>query len=296
MASRRIRAFTLVELLVVIAIIAVMISLLLPSLAKARQAASATSCLSQLRQIGMASAMYTNDSSGYLFPCVMVAYYWDAASSSTKSSNFQLHQWFSYATDYLPRPKDRGTAYVFCCPDSAVARKEFQQNGNLDVIGIQQIPLINTYGAPIGRHSYYDTQDLIAAGSRDQEKFRLHKSSEIKRPSEQIALADVAVITGQNADGQLVYTDMYSDNACTNLRTLNQFNGTYGPNTVASGNGPGTSGVNGTIAFWQNMDNRSDVIRFRHYNDTIANCLFEDGHAESRRISEVLYLNLASSY
>jgi prepilin-type N-terminal cleavage/methylation domain-containing protein/prepilin-type processing-associated H-X9-DG protein len=60
------RGFTLVELLVVIAIIGLLAALMMPSLGTARKKAKAAGCVNNLRQLGLAVQMYTDDSGGQL--------------------------------------------------------------------------------------------------------------------------------------------------------------------------------------------------------------------------------------
>jgi prepilin-type N-terminal cleavage/methylation domain-containing protein len=59
--SKKVGAFTLIELLVVIAIIAILAAILFPVFASAKEAAKKTACLSNARQIGLASKMYLAD-------------------------------------------------------------------------------------------------------------------------------------------------------------------------------------------------------------------------------------------
>ena len=82
-AGRR-RAFTLVELLVVIGIIGVMIAILLPALQKARQQSVTVQCMSNLRQVGLQLLQYTDENNGYLFPNGMG---WSNASVYLNSPN-----------------------------------------------------------------------------------------------------------------------------------------------------------------------------------------------------------------
>ena len=89
--------FTLIELLVVIAIIAMLIALLLPALRAARSAARAAACLSNQRQLTIASLAYLGDhDTTFAQPAE------DAALASTYGNDYAGHVlWFNALDSYL---------------------------------------------------------------------------------------------------------------------------------------------------------------------------------------------------
>ena len=78
-------AFTLIELLVVIAVIAILAGLLLPALAKAKKQAQSVQCLSNVRQMVLATVLYADDNGDQL----PFAWWYNASNDDASKNNFQ---------------------------------------------------------------------------------------------------------------------------------------------------------------------------------------------------------------
>jgi prepilin-type N-terminal cleavage/methylation domain-containing protein/prepilin-type processing-associated H-X9-DG protein len=246
--------FTLIELLVVIAIIAILAAILFPVFAQAREKARSTSCLSNLKQIGTAMMMYTQD---YDENLPHFSQYCSRIPNPLKPND--------PANPAGVREMWQATIYpytknwqIFSCPsDVAIPNDAFTQFYML------------SYGYNYGYLSKLQTGNDPGCGT--PQYFSSHSLAEVVQPASIIMVAD----NGGKA--------MYANTGTSTLGSMvnppdawpsSEF--FYGPSQVGWG-------LNCTDYFAGTKWGDTDGFAWRHSNG--GNAVFVDGHAKWNQVN-----------
>jgi prepilin-type N-terminal cleavage/methylation domain-containing protein/prepilin-type processing-associated H-X9-DG protein len=276
------RAFTLVELLVVIGIIALLISILLPALNRAREHAKSASCLSNLRQIGVAMIMHANDHRGHM---PLAGEIWGPANASPAALGDNNQVNYTYMTDPAASPptevaplpvalapylgqrnlRSDTPANVITDYTNGSAIRIFTCPSNIEQVrvGIAQKSLfimsqVTGWTGPRLETSYAFNEGVLGWGAVASHQRERGNTTRVTQTADMVLMADASPRGGTN--GWIVYNDATDTNTL-----LDYYNAPF----------------NGTAATDANL-----FDKVRHFGRM--NILFLDGHGESASIPDQL--------
>jgi prepilin-type N-terminal cleavage/methylation domain-containing protein/prepilin-type processing-associated H-X9-DG protein len=314
------RAFTLVELLVVIGIIALLISILLPALGKAREQANTVKCMSNVRQLAMAAVTMSAERKGYIQPTSekeTVAYqdpsrqkfiYWLPGSGN------QVPVPADWASAMLPYLGDRTSqtfmdskekSHIFRCPndpglDLRPVGYQIIVNQNLSTF----VPISYGINADIaslvkpdgfGQYNYSGTVGTYGSSRTYPGKQKTGqplnaKLSSVHKAAETLLFADCGVRPTMRANGSIVNAPGSSDNALEFSATLAYSTHYIEDNTAIPDAIKGTlEGVAKTDRLGRKIPynrhgkgrKQGTAAEFWNWKGAKINVAFCDGHAES---------------
>ena len=282
MVSRK--GFTLIELLVVIAIIAVLMGILLPAMKKAKELGQGAVCKANLKNFGLAIAMYTDDNDDKF--CPPESCYFNSVQPYGVESGLTspLHlRWCNGDVNLRDHPEFGGYLYpyfkearAFICP----AFKSYTSQHSED-------HFFQDYGSQLNIYKpwyNYTMNAYLGSGSSSVANIGVKRRSEVRRPAETFSFVEEScyVDTQYNISG-LNDTFMVPGDDIMVARWLSHASA-QGSYLLVK---PGPEGVG--EPFW-------DVVAGFHHAPSgnpyggKGNCVFLDGHVSAHSRSETFPL------
>lgn len=304
MTGRRIRGFTLVELLVVIGIIALLISMLMPALSRAKRAANNTVCLSNLKQMGNAIAMYVSANKGSL------PYgYWAGCSYSGTLGSGAIARRANGAVTFLgdTEPANRADWTILLVqamrgggntyntqPQGTMTQSMFTDRDTLIDQGVPSDQWVHYSAHPRLMPTLEESEHSISHGWGLWPLRRPAKIARVRRTSDVVLIMDGTQIADNG--GRAAATAFAIDgHNYDNWSSYQPAGGSYllydnplANNGASIEPGPNTE----SLTMWDPSGGR---IRWRHFGNKSANFLFVDGHAEARKFKSPTQCDLLKS-